>query len=207
MASDPWPIIHAERKALLADLEGLSDAQWDSPSQCAGWTVRDVVSHMAAAAKVTPGSFFPGMIASGFRFNTFQQKGIANNRGASPAETMANFADRLTATTHPPGPVDTMLGETVLHSEDIRRPLGISHTYPTEALTRLADFYKKSNLIIGSKKRVAGLSLRATDTDWSTGSGPEVSGPMLSLVLAMTGRKAALGDLSGDGVAVLKERP
>jgi hypothetical protein len=33
-----------------------------------------------------------------------------------------------------------------------------------------------------------------------------VTGPALSLVLAMTGRPAALGDLSGDGVATLRSR-
>jgi len=71
----------------------------------------------------------------------------------------------------------------------------------------VADFYKGSNLIIGSKKRVAGIKLRATDADWSFGDGPEVSGPIVSLVLAMTGRKPALDGLSGDGVATLRSRP
>lgn len=48
--------------------------------------------------------------------------------------------------------------------------------------------------------------LRATDAEWSTGAGPEVSGPLLSLLLAMTGREVALNDLSGDGVATLRQR-
>jgi len=72
---------------------------------------------------------------------------------------------------------------------------------------RVADFYAGSNLIIGAKRRIDGLTLRATDATWSHGSGPEVSGPALSLVMAMTGRKAALDDLSGDGVATLRTRP
>jgi len=71
---------------------------------------------------------------------------------------------------------------------------------------RVADFYKGSNLLIGSKNRIASLTLRATDTDWSYGTGPEVSGPILSLVMAMTGRKAAIDDLEGDGVATLRAR-
>ena len=70
----------------------------------------------------------------------------------------------------------------------------------------VADFYKGSNLLIGSKNRIAGLTLRATDADWSHGTGPEVSGPIVSLVLAMTGRQAADGDLTGDGVATLRSR-
>ena len=99
-----------------------------------------------------------------------------------------------------------MLGEAVIHSADIRRPLGMSREYPEEALTRVADFFKGSNLLIGAKRRIGGLALRATDSDWSTGSGPEVTGPHLSLVLAMTGRSAALADLSGEGLATLRAR-
>jgi hypothetical protein len=70
----------------------------------------------------------------------------------------------------------------------------------------VADFYKGSNLLIGGKNRIAGLSLRANDVDWATGTGPEVSGPALSLVLAIVGRKAALDDLSGEGLDTLKSR-
>jgi hypothetical protein len=70
----------------------------------------------------------------------------------------------------------------------------------------VADFYKGSNLIVGAKKRIAGLTLNATDANWSTGDGPEVSGPILSLVMVMTGRQAALADLTGNGVTTLSSR-
>jgi hypothetical protein len=70
----------------------------------------------------------------------------------------------------------------------------------------VADFFKGSNMLIGAKNRIAGLTLTATDADWSSGSGTEVKGPILSLVLAMTGRSAALDDLSGDGVATMRGR-
>jgi hypothetical protein len=99
-----------------------------------------------------------------------------------------------------------MLGEVIVHSEDIRRPLGISHSYPPDQVVRVADFYKGSNLLIGSKKRISGLMLEATDVDWRHGIGPAVKGPMLSLVMAMTGRKAVLDDLSGEGVSTLRAR-
>ncbi|MGH8970589.1 MAG: maleylpyruvate isomerase family mycothiol-dependent enzyme [Actinomycetes bacterium] len=131
---------------------------------------------------------------------------IASETSGGPADTLAEFRRNLTATSHPPGPIVTWLGETVVHREDIRRPLGIAHTYPGDAVTRLADFYKGSNLLIGSKRRIAGVRLRATDAEWSSGEGPEVAGPLLSLVLAMTGRKAALDDLSGEGLATLRSR-
>ena len=203
---DIWPAVHAERKALATDLGGLSTKDWDRPSLCDGWTVRDVLAHMTSAAKLTPPAFFGQMIGSGFSFDKVQQKGVAAQRGATPADTLANFESVLTSVKHPPGPNPTWLGETIVHSEDIRRALGIQHRYPADAVVTVADFYQGSNLLIGSKRRISGLALRATDADWSHGTGPEVSGPVLSLVLAMTGRRAAVDDLTGEGVAALRSR-
>ena len=203
---DIWPVIHTERKSLAGDLRPLTDEQWDAASLCPGWTVRDVLAHMTSAANLTPPVFFGTLIGSGFSFEKVQAKGIAAHRGGSPADTLAGFEKAETSVKHPPGPTNTWLGEVIVHSQDIRRPLGIEHEYPTEALVQVADFYKGSNALIGSKSRIAGVTLRATDADWSHGTGPEVSGPMLSLVMAMTGRKAALDDLSGDGVATLRSR-
>lgn len=205
-SSDPWPYIHTERRSLVTDLEKLAPEQWDKPSLCPEWSVRDVVAHLTAGAKITPGSFFPGLISAGFKFEKLQTKGVDAELGSSPADTLARFANVLTATTKPPGPVDTPLGEIVVHSEDIRRPLGIAHDYDPEALVRLADFYRKSNLIIGGKRRASGVAFRATDASWSAGGGPEVTGPMLSIVLAITGRTAALDDLDGPGVETLRLR-
>ena len=166
----------------------------------------DVLGHMTATARMTPPRFFAELAGAGFRFNVMSAKDVSRETAGTPAGTLAAFRSLLTATTHPPGPVEAMLGESVIHSEDIRRPLGIHRDYPPEAVTRVADFFKGSNLLIGSKNRIAGLRLRATDADWSTGTGPEVSGPVLSLVLAMTGRAAALDDLSGDGLGQLRAR-
>jgi hypothetical protein len=70
----------------------------------------------------------------------------------------------------------------------------------------VADFYKGFNLVIGAKRRIAELHLRATDTNWAHGDGPEVAGPIVSLILAMTGRKDALDDLTGEGVTMLRSR-
>ena len=79
-------------------------------------------------------------------------------------------------TSSPPGPKTSWLGETIIHAEDIRRPLGIQHEYPQDAVRQVIDFYKGSNTLIGAKSRIEGVSLRATDTDWSHGDGPPVEG-------------------------------
>jgi uncharacterized protein (TIGR03083 family) len=203
---DIWPTIHTERKALADDLGDVTGEQWDTPSLCSQWTVRDVLAHMTSTTSLTPPAFFGKLISSGFSFDKLQEAGVAAQLGSSPGETMAHFQGVLTSVKHPPGPNATWLGETIVHSEDIRRPLGIKHAYPTEAVVQVADFYKGSNLLIGSKRRISGLALLATDAQWSHGSGPEVAGPILSLVMAMTGRTAPLDDLTGDGVATLRSR-
>lgn len=66
--------------------------------------------------------------------------------------------------------------------------------------------YKKTGAPLRGKERVKGLKLRATDVEWQMGDGPEVSGPCMSLILAMVGRTEALADCEGEGVAILRDR-
>ena len=204
---DVWPTVFSERQALANDLASLSEAQWSTPSLCSDWTVRDVLAHMTGTARITPGSFFPKFVSSGFSLGRIQANAIAEERGASGADALSRFEGAMTSEKSPPGGKNVMLGETIVHAEDIRRPLGLRHDYPTDVLVKVADYYKRSNFVMGSKRRIDGVTLRATDAAWSQGSGPEVSGPMLALLMALTGRKVALDDLSGEGVATLRERP
>src|SRR6201995_170833 len=148
-----WATVHRERAALADELAGLSPEQWDAPSQCDGWSVRDLVAHMTASAMMTPPAFFAKIIGSGFSLSRMQRKDIARERGASNADALARFRAQITSTKPPPGPTDTWLGEALIHGEDIRRPLGIDHDYDTDASVRVADFYKSSNLVVGAKKR------------------------------------------------------
>lgn len=202
-----WAAIHAERKALVADLGGVAERDWGSETLCRGWSVTDLVAHMVATARLAPAKFFPRLIGSGFSLTRMQAKDIAATRGASPSESLASLESVADSTGGPPGPPQTMLGETFVHAEDIRRPLGIVHDYPTDALAAIAEFYGGSNLIIGGKRRVAGLALNATDVNWTHGSGPEVRGPLLSLVMATAGRGAAYKDsLEGPGLSDLLQR-
>ena len=206
MANDIWPVVHAERRALAADLDGLAPERWRTPSLCTGWTVHDVLAHMVSTAKLTPPAFFAGLIGSGFSFDRFTQRRIAAERAGGPAATLAAFRAVETSTTAPPGPTTSWLGEALVHAEDIRRPLGIRHEYPADAVRQVTEFYASSNVLIGGKRRVEGVTLQATDTDWSHGSGPVVAGPALALMLATTGRTAVLDELTGPGVAVLRGR-
>jgi len=128
---EAWPVIHAERAALLADLRTLTPDQWTSRSLCDRWTVRQVLAHIISTARMTPPRFFAGLLRSGLIFQTFSDRGVARESAGATADQLAALESVLTATTHPPGPLDSWLGEAIIHAEDIRRPLGITRTYPT----------------------------------------------------------------------------
>jgi uncharacterized protein (TIGR03083 family) len=204
--ADIWTTISNERGALADELAELTPAQWDSPSLCKGWTVREVVAHLSATAALNPATFFLGLAKSGFSFEKFSNDHIRKHLGADPAATLTEFRSLQDSTSAPPGPKASWLGEVVVHGADIRRPLGIPHTYAPGAVRDVIDFYKGSNTLIGAKNRVAGLALHATDDDWNHGQGDAVEGPLLSLLHAMTGRAAACDDLTGPGVETLRSR-
>lgn len=204
--TDIWTTISAERGALADDLAALTPAQWETPSLCSKWTVRDVLAHLSATASMSPVNFFAGMAKAGFSFSKFSKGQLDEHRGPDAAATLADFRSLQHSTSAPPGPKVSWLGEIVIHGADIRRPLGISHAYPPDAVRQVIDFYKGFNMLCGAKKRIAGLALHATDDDWRHGQGEPVAGPLLSLLLAMTGRGAACDDLTGPGVATLRNR-
>ena len=203
MGAEVWPMLHAERSDFVDYLRTLSPADWDKPSLVEGWRVKDVVAHLIAGAKSTPPSFLRAMIGAGMSFDTMNAKAISREVDRTPDEFVAAL-ESLVATRTKPG--TALLGEIIVHGEDVRRALGPPGTYPTEHLAVVADNYRKAGAPIRGKQRTKALALTATDTDWSVGDGATVSGPLLELILAMTGRPAGLGALTGDGVPVLAGR-
>jgi uncharacterized protein (TIGR03083 family) len=204
--SGTWSLVHAERAALAADLAELANQQWAAPSLCAGLTVREVLAHLTAGASLGPVRWLAGAIRCRFDFDKHNAMRLAEQLGATPAETLARFRRVITSTVKAPVPVEAMLGETIVHGEDIRRPLGIHRGYPVTTLTRLAGFYQGSDLVVPAKRRSAGLRLQGTDGPFAAGSGPLVSGSTLALIMAMAGRGAYCDQLDGDGVATLRAR-
>lgn len=200
-----WAMIHTERAAVADMIESLTPDQWQQPSLCAGWTVGAMAGHILLAAEQTPGNFMRGMLANGFRFNTYMDRATKARAGMDRDEIVRRLRARTTTTNKPPAPAVAMLGEIVVHGEDIRHPLGLSRDVPPDALNECLDMYTNASFPVGGKKRIAGLRLVATDTGWAHGSGPEVSGPASKLLLAMTGRAPGLEALSGDGVAAMRQ--
>ena len=105
-----------------------------------------------------------------------------------------------------PGPKDVMLGEYTVHGEDIRRALGRRGEHPAERLEPLAEMFAATKAPIDGRRRTEGLSFRATDGNWSIGEGPEVAGPGIDLVRAISGRVDAYATLEGPGLDTLKSR-
>lgn len=201
-----WALIHAERAALAADLADLADQRWATPSLCDRYTVREVLAHLTVGASLNRVRWLAGVIRCRFDFDQHNALRLAEQLGASPAETLARFERIITSTMKAPVPVAGMLGETVVHGEDIRGPLGIRRDYPISTLTQVANYYQASDLAVPAKKRISGIRLEAADGPFATGSGPVAAGPTLALIMAMTGRVSWCDELDGPGAAILRER-
>ncbi|MGX1955587.1 maleylpyruvate isomerase family mycothiol-dependent enzyme [Streptomyces anulatus] len=203
-----WRMVHAERAALADDLARLDAEQWDAPSLCEGWTVHDVAAHLVDTARTTRIGFVAGLARARFDFDRQNACGVERERGASPQETLERLRWVASRTTTPPAPLDTRLVEEVVHGEDIRRAVGLVRSYPQEAVVRALRLQARTPASFGgAKELVARVRLTATDADLSIGEGPDVTGPALSLLLVVSGRRAALGELDGPGLSVLAATP
>ena len=183
-----WKLIHKERAAIAETLTTLTAEQWAKPSLCGGWSVRETAAHIVLGAEQTTPHFLGRMAANGFRFNTMMDRDARRTGVLAPDELIGRLRARVTTTNKPPAPAMTMLGEVVVHSDDIRRPLGLEYQASPDALIACLEMYKNASFPVGTKKRIDGLRLVATDVDWSHGTGPEVTGMAMPMVMAMTGR-------------------
>jgi uncharacterized protein (TIGR03083 family) len=96
-------MIKEKRRTLVDALGKLSDADWDKPSLCRGWTVRDVVAHMVSTANMTPPKFLARLTGSRFSFQSMTRKEIvATQAGRSNAELVEALRARIDARTARP---------------------------------------------------------------------------------------------------------
>jgi uncharacterized protein (TIGR03083 family) len=201
-----WSAVHAERAALADDLAELNDAQWAIPSLCGLWNVEQVVAHLTAGASVGPARWFASVIGARFDFDLHNDRRLAEHLGETPAQTLTQFRGILASTTSAPGPTAAWLGEVIVHSEDIRHPLGLVHVVPVDAATVVAEFYAGGGFAVPIRSTIHGLRVEATDGPFSAGDGPLVSGRTLALVMAMAGRGAYCDELAGPGVPAVRAR-
>ena len=205
---DTWASINSGREALATYLASLAPADWDKQSLCANWTVKDVAAHMLVIPTIPKGKVFRAFVGSGFNLDKMNAKWIKQlTADLSPADIVAKTKSSASSRSVPPGlKLLGALNELAVHSEDIAQSVGKPFDLPTATYVACLDHLKVTQPVFGTKKRIAGLRLEASDSNWSTGEGPKVSGPSKKLLMAMAGRPSAFAALTGDGVATLKSR-
>ncbi|WP_456848185.1 maleylpyruvate isomerase family mycothiol-dependent enzyme [Geodermatophilus sp. SYSU D00742] len=199
--------VHTERTRLLRVLDGLDEEQWDTPSLCAGWTVRDLVVHVLMPYELSAPRFLLMMLRAKFDFDRAADRWAATDT-RRPAEVVAGLRGTQHRTFSVPGaPVEAPLSHLVIHAQDVYRPLGVpSPTDPENAriaLEQLTSPRARGSLPPGI---LDGLAFSATDIDWRFGEGAQVSGPATALLTTLSGRTAAVPELAGAGVPDVRAR-
>ncbi|MBI9113464.1 maleylpyruvate isomerase family mycothiol-dependent enzyme [Sanguibacter suaedae] len=199
-AATVWEDVHAERRRLLDDLTGVSDAAWRTPSLCPGWDVHDVVAHLVDTARTGRVSFVRDLLAAHMDFDRANARGIARHKRDDPRATLGALRDAVDLTRTPPVNLATRLVEAVVHGEDVRRPLGIPGAYPARAVTQALAYQLRTPVTFGGgRERAAGLRLvdRSTGESWGTGEG--VAADAVDLLLAVSGRPVPQERFDGPG--------
>ena len=211
MTKDELRRLHdAENADFSAYLHSLADEDWDRPSLCAGWRVRDVVGHILDGNELRLATLPLRLAKFGFSSNRSGRVfSIRRAEGRSPAQLVADFDARDpwagTCRVFPPRLV---LLDRLVHHQDIRRGLGHRRDVPADRLLAALDGAPELGNVFAAKRRSKGFAFRATDVDWRWGDAgaPLVEGPGEALLLSLLGRTQPLGELSGAGAAGFGDR-
>ncbi len=194
----------AERTELADLLATLTLEQWEAPSLCERWRVRDVVAHVMSFDGVT----LLGMLHRAIRGRIVHINQVGVDEPASLSTEQ--LLERLRAHLRPQGLATTFGGrlallDVTIHHQDIRRPLGMPRQIPAERLRCVLDDSLRSPELPGWHL-ARGVRLTPTDLDWNHGSGAEITGPAEAVLMAVAGRRSAVGELAGPGQPVLVSR-
>jgi uncharacterized protein (TIGR03083 family) len=195
-----------ERRDFVDFLDGLPPGQWERPSLCELWRVRDVVAHVVSYEELSRWQLVRRFAKGWFVPPRINAIGVAEYAPRSPQQLTL-----LMRTSIPPRGLTSAFGgmialvDGLIHQQDIRRALGQPRAIPPDRLHRVLDYALTSPATRGAR-RTRGVRLVATDLDWAHGEGPEVTGPGEALVMAMAARPDAFNQLAGPGKALLAER-
>ncbi|MBB3041508.1 maleylpyruvate isomerase family mycothiol-dependent enzyme [Nocardioides sp. LMS-CY] len=203
-----WTHIESERRSLGELLDGLAPEQWEAPSLCTQWRVRDVAAHltMTTCGMPTLGATLGGLVRARGRLWDFGRD-VAVDWAARPtAEIACTLRERASSRSLPAVALArNVLLDVVIHGQDITIPLGIERPVPTEAGLAVFERVWSMGWPFHARRRLGGCTLRATDADLSVGRGPSISGPLAALILLASGRDAAaLARLDGPGVDLVR---
>ena len=205
---DPHRLHDDENADFSAYLHTLTPAEWDRPSLCEGWRVRDVVGHILDCNELRLSTLPFRLARYGFSSDrSGKAHSIARAQDRTPTELVRDFDERNPwAGTCRVFPDRLVLLDRLVHHQDIRRALGHQRTIPDERLVAALDTTPKLGSVFRAKRRTKGLRFEATDVPWTWGDGPVVSGPGEALLMTMLGRAQPLPELDGEGSATFADR-
>ena len=195
-----------ERNDLADLLADLSLREWNAASLCAGWRVRDVVAHLFSYEELNVPQIIGLCLIGRLNIDRINELALAPIRDMPPALLVAAAKTHIT----PRGLTAGIGGrvafvDTMIHQQDIRRPLRRPRTIPEECIRTALGIVLRSPTS-GARRVGHHLRLVAIDIEWSFGTGPEVRGPAEALLMSVAGRREALADCSGPGIAQLQAR-
>jgi uncharacterized protein (TIGR03083 family) len=196
-----------EERAEMADfLESLHPEQWDRPSLCRGWRIRDVVAHVISYEEHGPADLGRRLLEARFRPGRLNEVALAEYDDRDPQELVRFLRAHLTpqgATARFGGRVG--LVDALIHHQDMRRPLGMQRHVPAERLLYALPFAVTAPPLRGFW-RTRGVRLVATDVHWSRGKGPEARGDAEAVLMVLAGRPGVARELAGPGATILQQR-
>ncbi len=196
--TDIRELVAGERRELVELLRELPTGEWDRPTLCEGWRVREVVAHITMPYRYSTPRFLLELVKSRGRFNPMADR-LAHQDTAdlSATELLDSLATNVNHAWKPPGGgFEGALSHDVIHGLDITVALGIDRKVPAERLqVVLGGLSDKHLKYFGSD--LTGIQLRADDLDWTFGSGEPLSGHAQDLLLAVCGRTLPAGHLEG----------
>ena len=199
-------LISAERRELAGVLEGLSAEQWRSPSLCAGWTTAHVVAHLTMPFRITEEEFGRGMAEAHGQFTEFSDAVAARDSELPQAQLAGVLRDNIDNPWAPPGGGQPgALSHDLIHGLDIAWPLSITYPIPDRAMTTVLDLIAGPDGQKAFDADLDGIELRATDLDWSAGSGAEAAGPGRDLLLLLARRSLPYDSVTGPGAQRLRD--
>jgi uncharacterized protein (TIGR03083 family) len=174
--------------------------EWDGPSWCAGWRVRDVLGHLVFLAEASTRSAAGDILRNGMRPDPALST-LATELGALP---VPQLTVRLRAAAGgqfhiPVMPRAVVLGELVVHGADMFGFDAPAATVDPAELVPVLDAYRRFARLAFHTRLAADRRLVAIDVDWSSGKGPELRGSANDLVLVLANRPQAMDRLSGSG--------
>ncbi|MFD7579385.1 maleylpyruvate isomerase family mycothiol-dependent enzyme [Kitasatospora sp. NPDC059817] len=193
--------IAAERRELAEVFTTFTRDQWNSPSLCSGWRVREVAAHMSTGFRYSTARNLADLMRAGGSLHRMTDRVARRDAAAlTDRQLAAALADHAEHPWRPPvGGRIAALGHDVVHGLDITTALGLPSRLPLPRVTALlATVSRRSLRFFGA--RLDGVHLRATDTGWAYGEGPAVvEGRAEHLLLLAYGRRLPPGLVTGPG--------